>query len=58
MLITGVTQPSLALLPDSVPVLGLCLPFHLVPSQASAFVAGQLQEMLDGHCKARLPLSR
>lgn len=36
------------------------LPFSLplLTSQASAFVAGQFQEMLDGHPKASLPLSR
>ena len=58
LLITGMTQAPLALPPKSVPVVGLWLPSHLLPSQASAFVAGQLQEMFDGHRKARLPLSR
>ena len=58
MLITGMTQAPLAFPPKSVPVVGLWLPSHLLPSQASAFVAGQLQEMFDGHRKARLPMSR
>lgn len=58
MLTTGVVQSTQVLPLKSLSVPGFCFPLPLLTSQASAFVAGQFQEMLDGHPKASLPLSR